>query len=89
MIEAEEEGSNLEVTLVDFSRKDASNLAGINIKAKDSNGFVKVETLDKYDSLLKECREFNFNSAEDFSPDADASKVSEKLWDWLLNPLKF
>ena len=30
---------------------------------------------------------FDFNSDEDFNPDADTAAVSKKAFDWILNPL--
>jgi len=50
-------------------------------------GEVKMGRVTK--PLNKDACSFNFKSAEDFSPDADSSKVAKKAWDWLLNPIGF
>ena len=47
----------------------------------------KVETLDAHSKPSKEALAFDFNSKEDFSPDADSLKVARKFWAWLLNPV--
>jgi hypothetical protein len=48
-----------------------------------------VKTLGEYKELNKERLTFDFNSKDDFSPDADSHAVALKFWEWLLNPLPF
>lgn len=46
----------------------------------------KQEFNDSLD-INKNSLSFNFNSADDFNPDADSMNVAAKCWDWLLNPI--
>eukprot|EP00347_Sterkiella_histriomuscorum_P015156 403358106 len=78
-----------EVTLLDYSQSASINQSqkGINIYA--GQHIVKVETQNQYQELDKQSLKFDFNSKQDFNPDTDCTKVALKLWDYLLNPLKF
>ena len=50
-------------------------------------GEVKMAKVQK--PLDKNAVRFDFNSEEDFNPDADSIAVGKKAWNWLLNPIGF
>ncbi len=49
----------------------------------------QVKTLGDFKDLNREALIFDFNSKEDFSPDADSHALGLKFWTYLLNPLPF
>ena len=57
----------------------------IDIFSGEGTNDVKVNKMTK--PVDKKNLRFDFNSEDNFNPDADSVQIAKKAWDWLLNPL--